>query len=272
MYKPPYIGITGFATADEVKAVLAAMPANTTHKLMCGVLASRTTLNGEAKKSFPQRYPKVQKIADIFSADERALNLIHYSSKSAGLTLANEMVELRINHGGPNCHGIQMNLAWPSARYVVDYYRRLVEHHISAAVAPRSTNEVIVLQVGRRALAECDHNPVAVASRLREYEGIVNYALIDQSGGEGKQLDAATANFVERLSLLMPKSMGLAVAGGLSALSVDGVLRQMPGVDRQKLSLDAEGRLRTLDGDAFHLPAAINYLKRALFALQQVPA
>lgn len=277
MYNPPYVGVTGFAIPGEVESVLSQLPANLPRKLMVGVLASRETLAGNSgPKQFAGRYPKVERIADIFNDDPRALNLIHYTSESQELTLANEMVEVRTDFGGLLCHGIQMNLTWPSPRYVVEHYRRMVEYSISAAISPRPTNEVIVLQVGREAVELCGYNPFAVANRLREYEGLVNYVLLDQSGGRGEPFKREMAVLAMTVADQMPKSMGLVLAGGLSALSVDQTLNyfrsfDQPIIDRAKLSLDAEGRLRNLDGDTLNVEAAIAYVKRALVALH-VPA
>lgn len=270
MYKPPYVGVTGFTKSAEVQAVLDALPANLPRKLMVGVLANRETLRGKKALRFPKRYPKKGKIADIFPSDHRVLNLIHYSSSSEGLTLAHEMVEMRVEHGSSLCHGVQVNIAWPDPNYL-HVYRGMVEHLESSAISPQPTNEVIVLQVGRDALEQCGYNPFAVAARLREYEGNVNYVLLDQSGGRGEPFTRDMAALTMTVADQMPKSMGLVLAGGLSALSVDTVLNyfqsfEQPTLDRATLSLDAEGRLRSLNDDLI-TQAAIGYVKRSLAAL-----
>lgn len=267
MYHPPYIGITGFAIPGEVESVLSELPANLPRKLMVGVLANRDTLAGkDGPRQFAGRYPKVKKIAEIFNDDPRAMNLIHYTSQSQGLTLANEMVEIRTDFGGPLCHGIQMNLIWPSPRHVVEHYRRLVEHSISAAISPRPTNEVIVLQVGRQALEACDFNPLAVAARLREYDGLINYALIDQSGGKGVALSPQMAELAQVVASLLPPSIGIGVAGGLSAITVDRHLQHFTQNERQKFSIDAEWSLRS-PSDTLIIERAVAYVRRSLYVL-----
>jgi hypothetical protein len=46
----PYIGVTGFMSALEVEAVLAAVPSDKKYVLMAGVLASNKTLAGGSGK------------------------------------------------------------------------------------------------------------------------------------------------------------------------------------------------------------------------------
>lgn len=274
MFKSPYVGVTGFTHIEQVTTVLDALPTNLPRQLMVGVLACGETLRDKKALRFPKRYPKKEEIAGVFPSDHRVLNLIHYHSESEGMTLAHEMVEMRVEHGGSLCHGLQVNIAWPSAQYL-QIYRGMVEHLVSAAFAPRPTNEVIVLQVGHDALSDCNYNPFAVTKRLRDYEGVVNYVLLDASGGRGKPFSREMAALAMSVADQMPKSMGLVLAGGFSALSVDKTLNyfqsfDQPTLDRATLSLDAEGRLRSLNDDLI-IQSAIGYVKRSLVALH-VPA
>src|SRR3989344_2763546 len=79
MKRAPYIGVTGFMTPQEVRAGLRGFGASSGRKLMVGVLASSETLAGRTGK-WRRRYPKIERIHEIFQAHPSALNLIHYST------------------------------------------------------------------------------------------------------------------------------------------------------------------------------------------------
>jgi hypothetical protein len=105
-----YIGVSGFMSSDEVRAALTVFPHHGP-QLMVGVLASYKTLFGPSN-SKPRRYPRPEAIDWIFLDDPRCLNLVHYgadSSEGLGLALRKAMV-----CGGPRCHGVQINVAWPA--------------------------------------------------------------------------------------------------------------------------------------------------------------
>ncbi|MBI2450547.1 MAG: hypothetical protein HYV47_03355 [Candidatus Nealsonbacteria bacterium] len=109
MIKKPYVGITGFMRRQEVSAVLEQANLRV-RMLMVGVLVSSKTLSGRQNK-WPNRYPKIKEMADIFPEDPNALNLIHYNTDEPE-TLANQLLELT-DRGGHNLRGFQLNIAWP---------------------------------------------------------------------------------------------------------------------------------------------------------------
>lgn len=240
----PYIGITGFVSSVEVSSVLNTVPANSKRLVMVGVLASLKTMRGIQNK-WPNRYPVMERIAAIFSEHSRALNLIHYNTKEQE-TLVDQMV-LMSEFGGRNLHGFQLNIAWP-APAALGAYRKMYPA------------KQIVLQIGSHAFEMVDHSPERLASKIAEYEWLVEYALLDPSGGYGKLFDSERAR--DYLLALKAKnfSFGLGVAGGLSATTlnlVEPLIKDFPD-----LSIDAEGRLRTPE-DHIDLCAATEYLCKA---------
>ena len=103
--KKPYIGITGFTTRAEVVRIISEIPRMSDRLLMVGVLASLKTLNGRTNK-YPDRYPRVSKISEIFSDNDQAvLNLIHYNTDEAE-SLDQQLLKA-IDLGGKNLHGFQ---------------------------------------------------------------------------------------------------------------------------------------------------------------------
>ena len=247
----PYIGITGFATADEVAAVTGALPAHPARLLMCGVLLSNALLSGQTSAA-PNRCPPPDAIAGIFTADPRCLNLIHYRPR-AGANLAAALASVS-DIGGPNCHGVQINATrgapWPEPAALAEYRERR---------RPRR----IVLQVGREAMAAAEHNPAEIARRCAAYAGIITDVLVDASEGLGQPMDAErTARYLDAIASAAP-ALGLVAAGGLHAGNLAALLAPLLPQWGSIISIDAEGRLRDED-DRLDVGAARAYLEASL--------
>ena len=242
-----YIGITGFTTREQVQQMLAHVTTNAQQALMVGVLASSKTLNGE-KNSFPVRFPRVEDISNIFTADERVLNVIHYATRAPEALFA-QMKEL-VALAGENLDGFQLNICWPSLEQLT-LFREAFEHL------------KIVLQVGTSAFNIVGNHPRTLALKLAEYDGLVDYVLLDPSGGRGLPMSAAAlSSYVLALKKARFPAK-IVVAGGLGPSGlhlVETLLREFPD-----LSIDAEGKLRD-ENDVFLPDAAAQYLDKA-FAL-----
>lgn len=244
--KKPYIGITGFMKKIEVLDVLSSMPERCDRLLMVGVLASRKTLYGLGNK-WPNRYPKVGDIYSIFVNDSRALNLIHYAADSAD-DLYEEMMALT-DLGGTNCHGLQLNVAWPPPETIYKYRK---EH----------PQKVIVLQAGPRALSAISDSSAELAKKVfSEYSHLVDYVLIDPSGGRGKSLDPQiTRGYLEHLSRAAAP-LDVVLAGGLGPAGLSAISALATAYPW--ISIDAEGRLRN-SRDNLDLTIAKSYLAEAI--------
>lgn len=222
----PYIGVTGFMSAQEVNEVLQGLPSESPRKLMVGVLASSKTIQRIPNK-WPNRYPNPEDIAGIFVGHPAALNLVHFNTKEPERLLA-QMVEVT-ELGGENLHGFQLNLKWPDPRTIEDYKKKHPE-------------KVIVLQCGGGALVEVGENPQSLADAAKMYEGLCEYLLIDPSGGYGMPFDTAKGlEFLKALHFSV-KGMGFGIAGGLRPETLD-LLEPIAKVFPDT-SIDAEGRLR----------------------------
>lgn len=241
----PYIGITGFMKRNEVKAVLDLMPLESKRLLMVGVLANWRTYKGiQTKQS--SRHPKIEDIKRIFLPHPLALNLIHYHTNNME-ALHEELIELSIL-GGYNLHGFQLNNTWPPIEELQRY----------RAVYP---NYVIVLAVTKKAFEETNNSSEQLVSRLKEYDGLVNYVLLDASGGLGVPMN--TERILEYLRAIRSSNLGagLVVAGGLGPNTmhlVQPVVKEFP-----ELSIDAEGKLRD-QKDNLDLALTGDYLKKSL--------
>lgn len=237
----PYIGVTGFMNPNEVLEVLTG--ARMLKRLiMIGVLVSQKTLAGKTNR-WPNRYPPPHKIAEIFPASDRTLNLIHYNTDSPD-SLKDQVNEL-IKVSGPNCHGLQLNVAWPPLWQI----RQIKVDH---------PNLAIVLQIGNRAIDQVGHQPESIVDRVCRYTGYIDYVLVDPSGGYGQFFDLEQVKEILLALQVACTNIGLGLAGGLSMENVVNNLRPL-SILLPNLSIDAEGRLRDKN-DHLDCSQAIGYL------------
>ncbi len=250
--KNPYIGITGFTTRDEVKEILSMVPRSSDRLAMIGVLASLKTLRG-LQNRWPNRYPKVENISAIFTRHPRALNLIHYNTDEKE-TLYDQLVKLT-GIAGRDLHGFQLNIAWPDPSALAKY-------------SLKYPAKKIVLQIGGRAFELIEYLPAKLAKKVaEEYAGLLDYILLDPSGGYGKLLDVRSARAYLCALRMKNLDIGLGVAGGLSPETLDIInplARDFPDV-----SIDAEGRLRDAE-DRLDLVAASDYFMKAMLIFSDV--
>lgn len=217
--RKPYIGVSGFMHADEVRAVLEVVPS--THTLMVGVLMSEKTAQGKTNK-YPNRYPKREHVGGIFVSDPRCLNLIHYASDTP--PAASDIWDL-VNFGGRWFDGFQFNGAWPTVAA------------LRTAFATRTANRVVLQlrELSEANLASDDLFPPGMPPYVTD-------VLLDASGGRGRAFNLARMQAAVATMRACHNGFGVGVAGGWDAANVcanKAFFRKFPG-----LSVDAEGRLR----------------------------
>ncbi|MEA2562222.1 MAG: hypothetical protein QOH06_3726 [Acidobacteriota bacterium] len=236
----PYLGITGFTSAAQVREALALVPPASRRLLMVGVLASRRTCAGLPERS-PRRLPAVNEIPGIFPDHPLAVNLVHYYTDEPA-TIGRQLSGLA-RRCGPNLHGFQINGVWPS--------RQDLEEVRSERPGLR-----IVIQMEAGMLAGPLEDAVG---RAREIAGLADDLLLDASGGQGRPLDPAA--LLPFLRALADTGLGLGVAGGLSASNLqllEPLLAEFPD-----LSFDAETCLRD-EEDWLDLARVREYVRAGL--------
>ncbi len=246
----PYVGVTGFMTTAEVDTVLRDLKTEDVRaRVMAGVLLSDKTMAGYTN-NHPMHFPKREDIAGIFTDNPITLNLIHYNTHSP-YWLADQLCEA-MRLGGKNCHGLQLNINWPSVKELEKFRQ----------VYP---DAIIVLQIGSLAYDDVDSNPVLLTRQLRLYKDLIDYILIDPSGGIGKSFDILSAKLIIRMlkERWLDESFGIGVAGGIDAINVLD-LQELFDLHPQ-LSIDAQGRLRDED-DNLNTSIARLYAMNALEA------
>jgi hypothetical protein len=247
-----YIGITGIKTLAESHA-LARMTRELglpeTHCLMMGGLASYKGLK-LGYVSDPKQYVLPYELNRSFLRHDRVLNIVHYNSKVEGLSGQLDELIRAIDRAD----GVQLNIPWPRPSVI----RRL-----------RVPSAIVILQVSSAASAMLDHDPDRIAAKLAEYDGLIDYALIDPSGGVGRNFEPEYA--VNALTALVASGLSICwgIAGGLGPGRL-GVLEPLLEI-YPELSWDAQARLRTVDGQALDLAACRQYLREGVALLNKLP-
>jgi hypothetical protein len=235
----PYIGITGFTEKEQVTQALDSLP-STDRKLMVGVVATYKSLRGIPMNPYWQAStPYPTSIKELFLPDDRTLNLVHYSTElNRQYSLFGDMIRVRDQIAGRHnhmFHGFQINMTWPNPDQIEEYRRYVGDSH-----------DEIILQINGEALEVVDNRPNLAMGIINQYVGLVDRVLFDLSGGRGIPIDIKQARQYLRPIADKGWDLGLGVAGGLCAESLDTIiplLEEFPGI-----SFDATGKLLGPDG------------------------
>jgi hypothetical protein len=245
----PYVGVTGFMTPQDVHEALRAFPSAEYFDLMVGVLVSHKSLKGNFDRiRWPNRYPQLDEVGQLFTEKPQALNLIHFNTRARGNRLLAELKAMVVL-GNPHMHGLQLNIVWPELAVLRTFH----------ALHPELR---IVQQLNRGMLPNKEHGWTIpnMIERLRPYveEGLITDVLVDSSGGTGKGFSFQSAfDVIHALDTAFP-NLGIGIAGGLSAETVKNLEVLLPVFPF--LSIDAEGRLRDAE-DHLDLARVVAYLE-----------
>jgi len=219
----PYIGLTDIASSEQVKHLLQYLPLD--YRLHVGVMCSYKQLRGLPTK-WADIWPTPEQIDEIFIDDPRVFNVIHYADFEMAAPTTFEDLALAIKRGGPNVHGIQLDMIWPNPELV-----RLLHDQFPTIE--------IILQVSATAMDVAD-------DWVREtgyYKDIVDYILLDNGMGRGYQFNPIVfARKIESVLGLGFDVSQIAVAGGLGPITYKNLQPIMDLYPR--ISCDAQSRLR----------------------------
>lgn len=256
----PYVGVTGIMERQEGEELLKLLPQLTgttmgdfrtlRNRLMLGYLVSQKTLNGGTNK-WAGRYPHVGDIGCLVVDDQRVLNLVHYNGANEGLFT--QLMKVHEVAGMPKrLDGFQLNLAWPEPEEVEKYIRWI-----------GSQDHYVVLQIGVEAMDMASNDPATLVKFLRDYQGLVDYCLLDGSGGYGVPLSYdALRPFLDAIySAELDRYIAIGVAGGLGPDLLDEVTKLK--AEFPFLSFDAEGKLQKPE-DGLDLETAKLYVSQSL--------
>lgn len=226
----PYIGITDFMTFEQVQRMLTVFNSNLgltqNRRLHVGVMMSYKTLH-DIETKWTRAFPVKEIIAEIFGSDE-TMNCLHYADYKSVDVL--QSFCRAIEFGGKGINALQLDMVWP------------YPHEIAEAVRASNKKLEIILQVGENAITQARNSPQEVVERLRDYEGIIHYVLLDMSMGRGLGMSTSRLfPFVRVIKEAFP-GLRIAVAGGLGPESinlVEPLYKEFPDI-----SIDAQSRLR----------------------------
>ena len=243
MIQQPYIGITGFMNRKEIDIILRSMGSDEERFLMVGVLASEKTLL-DLKNKWPNRYPKLEEIENIFYKHKQIINIIHYHTDNEYFI---DELESLVIFAGEACNGIQLNITWPNPT-ILEFFKK------------SHPDKKIIFQVNgkmlSRPLKELYHR------FLTDYNGLVDYILFDGSSGKGIPLDVDfLLPYFETFASVSCNNFNMVVAGGLHANNLqllNPLIKIYPD-----LSVDAEGALRDRS-DKLSIVKTKNYFREAL--------
>jgi len=252
----PYIGITDFMSFEQVERMLAVFKANLepgqNRRLHVGVMMSHKTLHGIETK-WARAFPPKEVISHIFGSAE-TMNCLHYADYDAIDVF--QSLGRAIEFGGEGINALQLDMVWPDPK------------HVAAAVQGSGKKLEVVLQVGKNAIEQANDDPQEVVKRLRGYEGVAQYVLLDKSMGRGLGMDAVgLIPFAHAIKEVFP-DLGIVAAGGLGPESI-GLVEPML-MDFPDVSIDAQGKLRPSGSalDPIDWDMAETYLTKALKLLR----
>src|SRR3989338_3703809 len=148
-------------------------------------------------------------------------------------------------------HALQLDMIWPPID-ALRHYRTLFP------------TIQLIFQANAATLAKVNNDPEAFVARLKPYEGVINYVLLDKSGGQGIDMRATELfPFIRALASNFIYT-GIAIAGGLGPETMHLALPIIHAFPH--ISIDAQGRLRP-SGSALEpvdWTMAGTYLERSL--------
>lgn len=233
----PYTGVTGVTQVDEAKFVVQAFAKERLAEIgsnrigMIGILTSQRTL--ASRNLWTERYPSLAVTREIFAATHgAAFNTLHYityspEDLSGQLSSLLNYKDLYADH---LCEGVQLNISWPPLRELKETKNRFPDLKI-------------ILQIGPRILSQTSTNDIV--ERLAAYEQLIQYVLIDPSGGRGTVFEPTSITPLYKQIKESFVNLGMVIAGGFDHKNVRGRLRLLSqAVGSTNFGIDAERGLR----------------------------
>jgi hypothetical protein len=248
-----YIGITGFKFEDEINATKkayadAGITKDSDIGTMYGFLVSEKQSCDDTREG--RRSPSLKNLDSMLKdVPSWMMPTLHYCSQSRNLDVDNLSRILDYGRIADNAVAVQLNLDWPSAKNV-------------SLLKDRHPYLYIIQQVNPYYFPFVD-----TENKVMEYEGLVDKLLIDPSLGAGIMYDInVTAKIINNIAEKTDK-FSYVVCGGLDETSVYKKVIEAKSFVKPQFSIDAEGRLRTLDGARLNLEATTDYIMNSARAM-----
>lgn len=246
----PYISVTGVTNLQEANVLAETfsrcLPPSFTHQGAVGYLVTLRTL-----------YPDVLQLPTLLAQTGNiVLNTIHYSTRtSEGLSgQVKKLFGLGNIYHDKLCQALQLNVRWPDVNQVEEIKTALPELRIILPLSP---------WILRRQTRE------EIADRVGDYGDLLDFILIDPSGGKGTTFEASwVAPYYRLLKYYFPEKQ-IIVAGGFNEANVPLRLALITrALMSGEFGIDAESGLRDRStGDHYgklSLTKAVRYIEAAV--------
>jgi len=259
----PYVGITGPVTKEEVNNIIteftnAGYNLQSQHVPMLGFLVSYKTLNGQQTNN--RRYPQVKDLRKLIEeAQGMVFPMIHYNSRemsTLGYQLDLIFDEL---YDDKLCRAVQLNIVWPE----------IVQLAHSKSVMPELQ---IVFQASHHVIDGINHKDLV--KRIISYGPLIDYVLIDPSGGKGKKFNIEDSLAIYQDIRERCPNLTVGFAGGFNGSNVKNVCKELvERIGDDHFCIDAEGGLRDkitneYGDDILNLDKVKKYVKEASLILK----
>lgn len=223
----PYIGITGFKEVHE-SISFGMLPVveeirGSGWGVMFGVVCTDNRLANPAVGG--SHSPSLDGLPGVLEAmPNSVMPAIHYFTHNrddVGMEVK-EVLRFRDMYERGICRTIQINMEWP-------------DPGVLEMIKGNFPDLNIILQMPKSTL----ENPYNAGY----YDGLVDYCIIDPSGGKGKGIKDSEIGLLSRLRCCLPDARA-GVAGGLSGDDVGEMMRKAYHEVREPVCVDAEDRLR----------------------------
>lgn len=263
MNEKPYIGITGFTSADDIRKTVGGFLANsismdTRYIPMLGYLVSYKTLNHTPTDNL--RYPLIDDIPDLLrAAEKKALAMIHYNSKELD-TLADQIYEiftLEDIYENDLCSALQLNILWPPV-CEIEKIRDLFP------------GMKIVLQLSEKTIK--GKTPKDICDHVADYSGMISYVLIDPSAGQGIEFDLRRSVSIHNMLKDKHPKLTIGFAGGFSDKNAKELIDAL-AFEVSDFCIDVESGVRDKKSekygdDIFNVEKALAYIGKSSKALE----
>jgi|Napbiome12C3dose_1001474.scaffolds.fasta_scaffold00006_66 hypothetical protein len=258
LVEKPYIGVTGISEISEADIVARTFSetllSTSSHVGMVGYLVSHKTLTGNREGYV--KYPQIENLPGLLKVTApTALNTIHYRTPDK-TSLAEQVLRLfdKGNIYADNlCRVLQLNIAWPNINQLERIRTELPQLGLILTLTPR------ILRKESR---------FDIEDKLADYKDIVNYVLIDPSGGIRKVFEAKTVLPLYSSIKDIMRNQIVVFTGGFNEINIKPRLIEIAGLIKTKqFGIDAEGGLRESNRDPhagkLSLYKTVTYLKNA---------
>lgn len=245
MPSSPYIGITGFKTPHEINTIAEAVNEYPIGYVMFGITSSNKRLLDPTSSG--KTSPRLDSIYQMVNAvPNHHLPMIHYYTPNLD-QLAEEVIALFDYCGIAGRCGLQINALWPDPEQIKILHASIQRSFCGSGLGHMK----ITLQLPKKALEATNHE---IIEKLKEYQGLIDYALIDPSGGMGENFNITRATLLMKMISEKLEEITPGVAGGFSA---ENVAERIEEIGKQTLCnccnqatlhdycIDAQGKLRS---------------------------